>query len=67
MAGRPHLDKATFLIRAGLDEVVANAAAKKVKVFGPWMADVMENGVRKKLVAPKPAPEVPPEGLPWEK
>jgi len=60
----PAFDKATFLTRAGLDELVANAAAKKVRTFGPWMADVMENGAPKRK--PKPAPEVPPEGLPWE-
>lgn len=66
----PTFDQATFLTRAGLDELVANAAAKKVRTFGPWMTDVMKNGVRKNSpqtpkLAPK-APEPPPEGLPWE-
>ncbi|MCK0197830.1 hypothetical protein MWN34_13020 [Ancylobacter sp. 6x-1] len=44
----PAFEKATFLTRAGLDEVVANAAAKKVKAFGPWMVNLMENGVQTK-------------------
>lgn len=68
--GRPEptFSKAAFLTRAGLDELVANAAAKKVKTFGPWMVDVMENGAPKRKLKPAPeaAPEVPPEGLPWE-
>lgn len=68
--GRPEptFSKATFLTRAGLDELVAAAAAKKVKTFGPWMVDVMENGAPKRKPKPVPAaaPEVPPEGLPWE-
>ena len=60
----PTFSQATFLTRAGLDEVVAHAAAKKVKTFGPWMVDRMENGAPPKA---KPvAVEVPPEGLPWE-
>jgi len=64
----PTFSTATFLTRAGLDELVANAAAKKVKTFGPWVADVMENGVpkRKPKVERGPASEVPPEGPPWE-
>lgn len=64
----PTFDKATFLTRAGLDELVAGAAAKKVRAFGPWMVDVMENGAPKRKAKPVPevAPEVPPEGLPWE-
>ncbi|MDQ0510632.1 hypothetical protein [Ancylobacter amanitiformis] len=64
----PTFSKAIFLTRAGLDQLVANAAAKKVKTFGPWMADVMENGAPKRKPKPVPAvtPEVPPEGLPWE-
>lgn len=68
--GRPEptFPKATFLTRAGLDELVAGAAAKKVKAFGPWMVDVMENGApkRKPKAVPEAVPEVPPEGLPWE-
>lgn len=59
----PTFDSATFLTRAGLDQLVAGAAAKKVRTFAPWMVDVMENGVRPKV---KVASEVPPEGLPWE-
>lgn len=63
----PTFSKATFLTRAGLDELVANAAAKKVNTFGPWMTDVMENGApRRKSKPASKAPEVPPEGLPWE-
>lgn len=68
--GRPEptFSKATFLNRVGLDELVAGAAAKKVKTFGPWMADVMENGApkRKPKAVPEAAPEVSAEGLPWE-
>lgn len=63
----PTFSKATFLTRAGLDELVANAAAKKVRTFGPWMVERMENGAPKRK--PKPAPkaaEVLPEGLPWD-
>ncbi|MFK8253269.1 hypothetical protein [Ancylobacter terrae] len=60
----PTFDKAAFLTRAGLDQLVAGAAAKKVKSFSPWMVDVMENGVRPKTA--KAVPEVPPEGLPWK-
>ncbi|CAA0090884.1 Uncharacterised protein [Starkeya nomas] len=63
----PTFDQATFLTRAGLDELVANAAAKKVRTFGPWMVERMENGAPKRQPKPAPkAPEVPPEGLPWE-
>lgn len=68
--GRPEptFSKATFLTRVGLDELVAGAAVKKVKTFGPWMVDVMENGApkRRPKAVPEVAPEVPPEGLPWE-
>ncbi|MCK0198645.1 hypothetical protein MWN34_17245 [Ancylobacter sp. 6x-1] len=40
----PTFDRAAFLTHAGLKEIAANAAEKRVKTFGPWMADVMENG-----------------------
>ena len=60
----PTLDNAIFLPRAGLDELVAGAAAKRVRTFGPWMVDIMENAAPLKVK--KPAPELPPEGLPWE-
>lgn len=60
----PTFDNAVFLARAGLDELVAGAAAKKVRTFRPWMVDIMENGAPPK--AKKQEPEKPPEGLPWE-
>lgn len=65
----PTFTSATFLTRGGLDQLVAGAAAKKVVRFGPWMADVMDNGIQPKKKPAKVAVEaasVPAEGLPWE-
>lgn len=61
----PAFDKAAFLNRAGLDQLVAGAAAKKVKTFGPWMVAKMERGASALPgeAEPKMVLVAPPEGF----